>query len=79
MIQIEFNQEKIELPQECSVADFIKDNPNKQNVVGVLINGESKDLSATIQNKDKIILLVRIIFDEIRYQNIPAAILFFLD
>ena len=31
MIQIEFNQEKIELPQECSVADFIKDNPNKQN------------------------------------------------
>ena len=57
MIQIEFNQEKIELPQECSVADFIKDNPNKQNVVGVLINGESKDLSATIQNKDKIILL----------------------
>ena len=26
MIQIEFNQEKIELPQECSVADFIKDN-----------------------------------------------------
>ena len=32
MIQIEFNQEKIELPQECSVADFIKDNPNKQNV-----------------------------------------------
>ena len=58
MIQIEFNQEKIELPQECSVADFIKDNPNKQNVVGVLINGESKDLSATIQNKDKIILLI---------------------
>ena len=37
MIQIEFNQEKIELPQECSVADFIKDNPNKQND---FINGE---------------------------------------
>ena len=38
MIQIEFNQEKIELPQECSVADFIKDNPNKQNRLWVLIN-----------------------------------------
>ena len=42
MIQIEFNQEKIELPQECSVADFIKDNPNKQNVVGEFLSATFK-------------------------------------
>ncbi len=57
MIQIEFDNKQLELAQECSVADLIKEQPNRHTVLGALINGESKDLSAVVQNNDKVTLL----------------------
>ena len=53
---IELNNKRIEIANNTKAEELLEEN-NKNSILGVLVNGESKDLSYTLQNEDKISFL----------------------